>query len=78
MFIFLISKTTKHWNFPLATKHWNLLRTIKLGSSFTSLFLLPFKGVNLNHLALYFSNITFNLNLEKTCSYNFPRKEKND
>jgi hypothetical protein len=68
---FLISKTTKHWNFPLATKHWNLLRAIKLGSSFTSFFFFSLKGVNSNHLALYFSDITFNLNLEKNLFLQF-------
>ncbi len=28
--------------------------------------------------SLFFPNITFDLNLEKTCSHNFPWEEKND
>jgi hypothetical protein len=39
------SKGQQAWNLPLATK---------LGSSLASFFLLLFKGVNLDHLALSF------------------------
>jgi hypothetical protein len=53
-------------------------RATKLGSSFTSFLLLLFKGTNLNHYGLSFPNITFDLNIGKTCSYNIPWEEKND
>jgi hypothetical protein len=57
---------------PLATKHGELLLllplAIKLGSSFTSFLL--FKRADSDHLGFSFSDIIFNLNLEKFCSHN--------
>jgi hypothetical protein len=63
----LLPKVTKHWNLPLATK---------LGSSFTSFLPLLLKGVNLNHFGLSFPDITFHLNLEKTCPTTFVERRK--
>jgi hypothetical protein len=39
-----LSGATKQWNLPWATKHWSLPLITELESSFTSFFLIFFKG----------------------------------
>jgi hypothetical protein len=75
MFFLLLPLATKHWNLPLALN----IRIFHTPSSWGLLSLPSFSFFfkeNSDHLRFFFSDITFDLSLEKTCSYNFPWEER--